>query len=85
MTRFRAAVERFRAVLINCPPRRPGAKDVLRSVAKAQTEVDGQQVSKGEEAAVRQGTQVRVGGVPTLVFLGEQPAEEADQSTILRG
>ncbi len=57
---------------------------VLRSVAKAPTEVDGQLVSKGEEAAVRQGTRVRVGGVLTLEFLGAPTAEETNQSTILR-
>ncbi len=58
---------------------------VLRSVSEAPTEVDGQRVSRGEEAAVRQGTQVRVGGALTLEFLGEPTAGEGDQSTILGG
>ena len=64
---------------------RGSAGYVLRSVTKAQTEVDGQRILQGEEAAVRQGTRVRVGGVLTLEFLGDAPAEEAGQSTILRG
>jgi class 3 adenylate cyclase len=56
---------------------------MLRSVSEAPTEVDGQRVSKGEEAAVRQGTHVRVGGVLTLEFLGAPTSEETDQRTML--
>jgi class 3 adenylate cyclase len=55
----------------------------LRSVSEAPTEVDGQRVSKGEEAAVRQGTHVRVGEVLTLEFLGEPTAGETDHRTIM--
>ena len=51
---------------------------------KRRTKVDGQLVSKGEEAAVREGTRVRVGGVLSLEFLGEPTAGETDRSTILR-
>jgi hypothetical protein len=58
---------------------------MLRSVSEAPTEVDGQGVSKGEQAAVRQGTRVRVGGVLTLDFLGDPTAGETDQSTMLGG
>src|SRR5262245_3178591 len=60
---------------------RGSAGYLLRSVAKASTEVDGQLVSTGEAAAVREGTRVRVGGVLTLEFLGE-PAAGDDPSTI---
>jgi class 3 adenylate cyclase len=63
---------------------RGSAGFVLRSVSEAPTEVDGQRVSKGEEAVVRQGTHVRLGGVLTLEFLGEPTAGEADPSTIFR-
>jgi class 3 adenylate cyclase len=44
---------------------------VLRSVSEALTEVDGKTMAKGEEAPVRPGTMVRVGGVLTIEFLAD--------------
>ncbi len=55
---------------------------VLRSVSEALTEVDGKTMAKGEEAAVRPGTMVRVGGVLTIEFLGD-PMLRMSESTIL--
>jgi predicted component of type VI protein secretion system len=50
----------------------------LRSVSSALTEVDGQAVKKGAEAAVRPGTRVRVGGVLTLEFVGDKKGSAAE-------
>ncbi len=55
---------------------------VLRSVSEALTEVDGKMMAKGEEAAVRPGTMVRVGGVLTIEFLGD-PMLRMSEATIL--
>ncbi len=55
---------------------------VLRSVSEAMTEVDGKSMGKGEEAAVRPGTRVRVGGVLTLEFLSD-PMAHMSESTIV--
>lgn len=45
---------------------------VLKSVTSAPTEVDGQLVHRGEEVKVSPGATVRVGGVLTMEFLGDQ-------------
>lgn len=55
---------------------------VLRSVSDAVTEVDGRAIAKGEEAAVRPGSVVRLGGVLTLDLLGD-PSLRVSDSTIL--
>jgi class 3 adenylate cyclase len=55
---------------------------VLRSVSEALTEVDGKSMARGEEAPVKPGTIVRVGGVLTLEFLGD-PLLRVSESTIL--
>ncbi len=55
---------------------------VLRSVSEALTEVDGKMMAKGEEAPVRPGTVVRVGGVLTIEFLGD-PMLRMSEATIL--
>ena len=55
---------------------------VLRSVSEALTEVDGKSMMKGEEASVKPGTMVRVGGVLTIEFLGD-PMLRMSESTIL--
>ena len=44
----------------------------LRSVSASLTDVDGKAVKKGEQATIRPGTKVRVGGVLTLEFLGDK-------------
>ncbi len=45
---------------------------MLRSVSISPTEVDGQLLQKGQAAPVRSGSTVRIGGVLTLEFLGDQ-------------
>jgi adenylate cyclase len=57
---------------------------VLRSVSDALTEVDGKPLAKGEEAPIRPGARVRVGGVLTLEFRGD-PLLRVSESTILPG
>lgn len=54
---------------------------VLRSITSAQTEVDTRAVSKGEDAPVRPGTVVRVGGVIRLEFVDE--LNESHEATLL--
>ncbi|MBK7860454.1 MAG: adenylate/guanylate cyclase domain-containing protein [Archangiaceae bacterium] len=44
----------------------------LRSVSSSLTDVDGAAVPKGDEAEIRPGSKVRVGGVMTLEFLGDK-------------
>lgn len=46
----------------------------LRSVSSSLTDVDGQPVQKGQEAAIRPGSKVRVGGVLSLEFIGDRRA-----------
>jgi len=54
----------------------------LRSVSSSPTEVDGAAVGRGQEAAIRPGTKVRVGGVLTLEFLGDQRVTSAQQTLV---
>lgn len=55
---------------------------VLRSVSDALTEVDGKLMARGEEAGVKPGTKVRVGGVLTIEFLGD-PMLRMSETTLL--
>ncbi len=47
---------------------------MLRSVSISPTEVDGLLLQKGQAASVRPGSTVRIGGVLTLEFVGDQRA-----------
>jgi len=55
---------------------------LLRSVSTSTTEVDGQNVARGEEAWVRPGAKVKLGGALTLEFRTEDFSQE---NTILPG
>jgi class 3 adenylate cyclase len=54
----------------------------LRSVSSALTEVDGTSLKKGQEAAIRPGSKVRVGGVLTLEFLGDKRVTGTQQTLV---
>jgi class 3 adenylate cyclase len=54
---------------------------LLRSITSALTEVDGRVLGKGEDAPVRPGTVVRVGGVMNLEFVDE--LNESFEATLL--
>ncbi len=54
---------------------------VLRSVSASLTEVDGADLKKGAEAAIRPGSKVRVGGVLTLEFVGDKSV--SSQETLM--
>ena len=49
---------------------------MLRSVSTSTTELDGTPVARGEEALLRPGAKVRLGGAVTLQFISEDFAQE---------
>ena len=59
----------------------------LRQLSDSATEVDGRAVKKGEEAAIRAGSVVRMGEVVTLRFKSrtEEPEDNASDATMLVG
>ena len=56
----------------------------LRPLSDAATEVDGVSAAKGREVAIRVGSQVRVGNVLTLAFLGAREATDDYNGTTTR-
>jgi adenylate cyclase len=63
---------------------RRGEGFVLRTVTDAPTELDGRTLAKGEEAAVRPGSRIRVGGVLTIELLGDPRLRMAEKTVLPR-
>jgi hypothetical protein len=63
---------------------RRGEGYVLRAVTDVPTELDGRTLAKGEEAPVRPGSRIRVGGVLTVELLGDPRLRMAEKTVLPR-